>query len=148
MNICRKYILVCLVFILSANLYATTNTDSLYRIVRIQSKGDYYIIRVQRNDSLFKIVSRVITLDSNSNLELIRKGNKYKFIWGIMDTDTSASVEPLVGISNYLHVKKSRYWGDSKIKFTKRFHYRLYNTRNLIGLYYVPSAFIYRREKY
>ncbi|GAB2669422.1 hypothetical protein GCM10027036_23650 [Flavihumibacter cheonanensis] len=148
MKIYRIYLLAWLIFILSANLYATGNTDSLYRIVGIQTRGDYYVIRAQRNDSLFKIVSRIVSLDSNSNLELIRKGNKYNFIWGIHDRNTSAIVEPLVGNASYLHVKKRRYWDDNKIKFTKRFHYRLYNTRNLIGLYYVPSAFIYCREKY
>ena len=127
-----------LVVVSSSNLYATTNTDSLYNIVGIKKRGDYYVIRAQRNDSLFKIVSAIVSLDNYSNLQQIRIGNKYKFTWGFIDKDSSYIVEPLVGNSSYLHVKKSLYWGDSKIKFTKRFHNRLYSTRNLFGLYYVP----------
>lgn len=139
MNVTKNYILICLVAFLATKAYGIEKSDSLYKILKIKTTGDYYVIHAQRNDSLFKIVSKKVLQDKEPNLELLRKGKSYYFDFSREDDDTTKAVEPLVGTANYLHVKKSYYWGDTKIKFTKRFHYRLYITKNLIGLYYSPS---------
>lgn len=71
---------------------------------------------------------------------MLKKGKYYNFNFGKEDNDTTkVKAEPLVGSANYLDVKRSLFWGDTKIKFTKRFHYRIYTAKILIGLYYFPS---------
>lgn len=117
--------------------YGIERVDTLYKVLKIKTKGDYYVIVAQRNDSLFKIISKKVSKEKYPDLELLKKGKCYYFDFDKNDS-TSVKAEPLVGISNYLHVKRSRFWGDTKIKFTKRFRYRLYTTKNIIGLYYSP----------
>jgi hypothetical protein len=46
--------------------------DVLFKVTRIKSKGDYFIIIAERNDSLFKIISKKVSL-INPNLELLKK---------------------------------------------------------------------------
>lgn len=139
MSINKIYIVICLVAFSITKVYGIEKADSLYKILKIKTKEDYYVIHAKRNDSLFKIISKKVSLDKKPNLELLRKGKSYYFDFGKEDNDTTkVKVEPLAGSANYLHVKRSRFWGDTKIKFTKPFHYRLYTTKNLIGLYYSP----------
>lgn len=139
MSISKIYILICFVSFSITKSYAIEKGDTLYKILKIKETGDYYVIHAQRNDSLFKIVSKKVSLDPKPRLELLRKRKFYYFYFGKEDNETTnVEVEPLVGIANNLHVKRSRFWGDTKIKFTKRFHYRLYTSKNLIGLYYSP----------
>lgn len=119
--------------------YGAGNADSLYKILKIKTKGDYYVIHAQRNDSLFKIISKIVSLDKKPDLEQLRKGKSYYFDFGRTNHDTTkVETVPLSGSASYLHVKDSRFFNDgkTKIKFEKRFHYRIYMTRNLIGLYY------------
>lgn len=137
MKIIKALMLLCFVGFSITKSYGVQKTDSLYKVLKIKEKGDYYVIIAQRNDSLFKIISKKISPDKKPDLECLKKGKSYYFDFGKVDSTTIES-ERLVGIANYLHVTKSRFWGDTKIKFTKRFHYRLYTTKNLIGLYYSP----------
>ena len=119
-------------------VHAIEVSDSLYKILKIKTSGDYYVIHAKRNDSLFKIVSKKAEV-RETHLKELKKGGYYNFVFSNKDSDTiKVGGEPLIGHASYLHVKRSRFWGDTKIQFTKRFHYRLYITKNLIGLYYSP----------
>lgn len=117
-------------------------TDSFYKITRIKTKGDYFIIHAERNDSLFKIISKK-TQEKESDLELLKKGNYYDFDFGNNDKNNAGNgAETLDGVVNYLDIDNKAAFVDGKtrIKFTKRFHYRLYTTKNLIGIHYIPNA--------
>lgn len=108
--------------------------------MKIKAKGDYYVIHARRNDSLFKIISKNASPDLKLGLVLLRKGKRYYFDFGEENSDSSrVAIVPFTGNASYLHVKNSRFFVDGKtrIKFEKRFHYRLYSSRNLIGLYYL-----------
>jgi hypothetical protein len=111
-------------------------------VIRIKSKGDFYIVIAKRNDSLFKIISEKSSL-IKSNLELLKRGGYYYFDFDNSNNkNTEEKIEPLSGIVNYRDVKNKSAFivGGTKIRFTKRFHYRLYFTKNLIGLYYIPNS--------
>jgi hypothetical protein len=134
---------MCFVAFSATKSYGVEKADSLYKILKIKTTGSYYVIHAQRNDSLFKIISKKASLDENANVEQLSKGKRYCFDFGGKNNNP-ANIEavPLSGSASYLHVKNSRFFTDGKtrIKFTKRFHYRLYMTKNLIGLYYSPGC--------
>lgn len=143
MNISKIYILFWILVFSGFPVYGIGKADSLYKILRIKTNGDYYIIHAQRNDSLFKIISKRVQVDKNHNLELLKKGEYYYFVFGdAKHKDNKDKVEPLSGVANYLDVQNKYVFidGDTKIKFTKRFHCRIYITKNLMGLYYVPNS--------
>lgn len=81
----------------------------------------------------------MVSPDMKPDLGQLRKGKSYYFDFGTTTKDT-AKVEtvPLSGSASYLHVDNSQFFTDgrTRIRFEKRFHYRIYMTRNLIGLYY------------
>ena len=138
-----KY-LVFIVYLICSSLqtYCIEKPSTLFKVTRIKSKGDYYIINAKRNDSLFKIISKKVSL-VKPNLEILKRGGYYYFTFGDPDKKvTEEKVEPLTGIVNYLDIKNKPFFidGRTRIKFTKRFHYRLYFTKNLLGLYYVPNT--------
>ncbi|KAF5040342.1 hypothetical protein DSECCO2_534460 [anaerobic digester metagenome] len=140
MNIIKTCFCLLFLFYSFFDAYCIEKTDSLYKIVKIKTKGDYYIIHAERNDSLFKIISKKVQAEV-TGLELLKKGRSYYFDFG-SNTATEEQVEPLSGIANNLDVKSRPVFidGKTKIRFTKRFHYRLYTTNNLKGLFYVPNA--------
>lgn len=80
-------------------------------------------------------------MNNKPNLDLLKKREYYYFDFRNNNEPTENKIEPLSGISNYLDVKNKNVFvdGNTRIRFTKRFHYRLYTTKNLIGLYYVPK---------
>lgn len=133
-------ICLCVLLVLFSSLYAycIDNKDSTYRIVKIKTKGDYYIIHAEKNDSLFKLISKKVLIQE-PDLELLKKGKSYYFDFG--NNKAIEEIEPLIGIANNLDVKEKSIFidGNTKIRFTKRFHYRLYTTNNLKGLFYVPN---------
>lgn len=138
----KIYILFFVLIISFIKVYGTTKTDSLYKVVKIQRTKDYYLIHARRNDSLFKIISKKTILEKKTNLEKIKIGSYYYFDFNKKSNDDGKSeISPLAGIVNNLDVKNNNTFVDGKtrIKFTKRFHYRLYVTKNLIGLYYQPN---------
>lgn len=133
-------LLFCLV-ISYLQAYCLENPDTLFKITRIKSKGNIYIIIAKRNDSLFKIISLKSPV-TGSNLEQIKVRGYYYFDFDNSNKEISEEkIEPLSGIANYSDVENKSIFiiGDTKIRFTKRFYYRLYMTKNLMGLYYVPS---------
>jgi hypothetical protein len=133
-------ILIGTVIFSSNHAFGSGNTDTLYKVLKIKTKGDYYVIHAIRNDSLFKIISRKASPEIKLDWVLLRKGKRYCFDFGVEISDSSGVEKvPFTGNASYLHVKSSRYFVDGKnrIKFEKRFHYRIYSSRNLIGLYYL-----------
>jgi len=139
--------LILIMLLISSTLcsYCANPPDSLFRVKRIRSKGDYFIIHAERNDSLFKIISKKIQ-GVRPNLEEIKRGKYYFFIFGDSSKQTLGNIEPLKGRMNNLDFRPKSIFrpkptfidGTTKIRFTKRFHYKLYPARNLIGLYYIP----------
>ena len=132
---------LCIALCSIQHIYSAENQDDLFRVIKIKTKRDYYIIHTKRNDILFKIISKKMQLDI-PNLELLKKGNYYYFDIGINSKKaTEDNIEALTGIANYLDVKNKPVFvdGNTKIRFTKRFHFRLYTTKNLIGLFYIPD---------
>jgi len=137
----RSLIIIFGLICSSLQTYSIDKQDTLFKVTRIKTKGDYYIIHANRNDSLFKIISKKVSL-VNPNFEILKKGGYYYFIFGNPNKKvTEEKVEPLTGIVNHLDVKNKPVFidGNTKIRFTKRFHYKLYFTKNLLGLYYVPN---------
>lgn len=142
MIIKKIFILLFCMIISSVHAYCLEKSDSLFKVIRIKSKGDFYIVIAKRNDSLFKIISEKSSL-IKSNLELLKRGGYYYFDFDNSNNkNTEEKIEPLSGIVNYRDVKNKSAFivGGTKIRFTKRFHYRLYFTKNLIGLYYIPNS--------
>lgn len=63
MDIGKVFMLLCFAGLSITKSYGFQRTDSLYKILKIKKKGDYYVIEAQRNDSLFKIIFiKVFTL--------------------------------------------------------------------------------------
>lgn len=164
------FLVICLVCS-SLQTYSINKPDTLFKVTRIKSKGDYNIIFAKRNDSLFKIISKKV-LFANQNFELLKRGGYYNFDFHFNKklSEKKAESEPMpeTGIVNYLDIKKTDHNfnlqkkelsvekveplkgrvnkkdklfidGNTKIRLTKRFHYGLYKTRNLMGLYYIPN---------
>jgi hypothetical protein len=116
---------VLILFFLANGLLAQENS---FKILKIKSKKDFYIIQAKRNDSLFKIIS-LKTSTNQPNSEQIKKGNDYIFTFDRPDTLPSSPV-PLKSVMNHL---------DSRtiyVKPTQRFHNKIYTTNELFGLYY------------
>lgn len=139
MNITKTCLCLLLVLCSSSQAFCIKNTDSTYRVVKIKTKGDCYIIHAEKNDSLFKIISKKVN-DTEDDLELLKKGRSYYFDF-CRDKSTADKGEPLSGVANNLDIKNKSVFidGKTRIRFTKRFHYRLYTTDNLKGLFYIPS---------
>lgn len=137
----KKIILFSILLLFPIHLYSIERTSTLYKVSNISSNGDYYIIIVMRNDSLFKIISRKNKVKMPEN-ESIKKGSFYYFDLNYQnDSFKDNRIKPLSGVANYFDVTNNKEFidGNTKIKFTKRFHYRLYMTKNLIGLYYISN---------
>ncbi len=82
MSIIKVYTLIgCLVFS-NATAFCAGNADSLYKVLKIKTKGNYYVICAQRNDSLFKIISKMVSIDKKRDSEKLRKGKSYYFDFG------------------------------------------------------------------
>jgi hypothetical protein len=142
MDMNRIYLLVCLIIFSVVRVYGIERMDSLYKVLKIKVTGDYYVIHAQRNDSLFKIISKKVSLNNTRNLQLLKTGRYYYFDFGNGQNGAKDEVQPLTGIMNNLDVKNDHVFvdGRTRIKFTRRFHCRLYTTKNLIGLYYSPPT--------
>lgn len=139
MSLTKIYILVIsLAFLIPDAAYSATNEDSLYKVIKIKRNRDHYTIHAERNDSLFKIISRKVSPDMAPGLVKLRKGRHYYFEFAVDSNDTVRSAPPLTGIASYLHVKRMGFLrsGKGRTKRAERFHYRTYETCNLIGLYY------------
>lgn len=142
MKINKICILIWMLVFYSLQVYSSEKADSLYKVLTIKTNGDYYVIQVQRNDSIFKIITKKVQPDKKANLKQLKKGEYYYFDFKDAKNEAKeAKVVPISRIANDLDVQNKYVFvdGDTKIKFIKRFHYHLYTTKNLIGLYYVPN---------
>jgi hypothetical protein len=108
MGISKLYLSICFVTISITRVYGIEKTDSLYKVLKIKTAGDYYVIYAQRNDSLFKVISKKVPLEKRTDLELLRKGLCYYFDFGKKENEASKDrIEPLSGIINNLDVKNN-----------------------------------------
>ncbi|MBB3699098.1 hypothetical protein KMW28_07965 [Flammeovirga yaeyamensis] len=139
MKFIKIIILTLLLSMVTLLTYSMNKPHAKYKVIKVKTKGDYYIIHAMRNDSLFKIISKKVVI-KESEFELLKKGKSYYFDFG--SNIDEKGTEPLAGIANYLDVKNKPVFidGNTRIRFTKRFHYRLYTSNNLMGLYYIPPS--------
>lgn len=139
-----RFISIIVSLFLFSNLYGAETGDSLFLIRKIKSDANYFIIEAIKNDSLFLILSQKTTSEEDSifnKYQIIKKNKYYRF--ELSKKRTKPGV--LLGIINYLHVKNGRKSkpfngfidGKTKIKYKKKYHYKIYETKNLVGLYYV-----------
>ena len=71
----------------------------------------------------------------------IKKGECYSF--DLVDKKKDSNV--LYGIRSYLHIKGGKRQksfeglidGETRIKYRKKYHYKIYETKNLAGLFYI-----------
>ena len=99
------------IFILTRSLafsiikvYANEKADSFYKILKIQTTGDYYVIHAQRNDSLFKIISKKVSLDPAQLEHEVEFLNKI-----LLQTETIlqlCSVSEVIDINRYKVIHK------------------------------------------
>jgi len=137
-----KYAIFLLFMLYCINTSGQEVYDSLFVVKKIKSKGDYYYIDAVRNDSTFLILSKKEQLSKVEGLTKIKKGKSYYFDFNVADNEGIPDrIKPLDGIMNYLDVhfviidEKG-----TEVKRTEKYHYRVYSTKNLIDLYYIPSG--------
>lgn len=128
-----KLLLLTIILISPLYTYCIEDTDTLYKVVCIKSKKSYYIIHAKRNDSVFKIISRKIS-NTDTNLERIKIGHYYYFDFGYTEDQN----DTVIFIDNYMDMRGVYYDDNKLIRYRKRFHYKLYETKSLKGLYYIP----------
>ena len=91
-------LLIGTVIFSSNHAFGSRNTDTLYKVVKIKTIGDYYVIHARRNDSLFKIISKKASPDFKLGWVLLRKGERYCFDFGGEISDSSgAETVPFTG---------------------------------------------------
>lgn len=105
-----------------------SNRATLFKIKSIQDKREFYIIYAKRNDSLFKIVSK---LEGGTNGEKIKVGRHYnlkleKFF--PLDSIFGIAIAPNAGIRGFDY-------GGKTIYKEKKSHNKVYRAKNLKGLY-------------
>lgn len=130
----------CVLVLFGSKGYALDQADSLYKVLKIKSEKNYYIIHLGKQDSLFKLISKKEPLDlAETSREILTKGKSYYF--NFRSPSDKELVGSLDGIANYRDVKNAGFFveGKLRVKFTKRFHYRLYTTDDLIGFYHMPT---------
>ncbi len=137
-----SYMIICFVFCsCNYNSLKYSKDEEFFKVQKIKTDASatWYEIYAKKSDSLILIYS-VVTSDTLSNYELIKKGKYYKFTFGYPDNviDSNGTV-PLTGVANPLHIKGERlqYYLHSWTGF--RFDRRDYYTKNLHGLYYIPE---------
>lgn len=116
--------------LLSTKVYCQDKTETLFKIVAIKERNSYYIIHAKRNDSLFKIISRKIDNSDNSQKTIIKRGKYYLFEFGNKNDKNHPKH------LNYMDIYSVQVSENDFIRLTKRFHYKIYETSNLKGLYY------------
>lgn len=65
--------LACFLILLNTRIYAFQKSASLFKALRVKTKRDYYFVIAQRNDSLFKIISKKVPNAEVLNLEKTKK---------------------------------------------------------------------------
>ena len=106
-----------------------SNRTTLFKIKSIKDKREFYIIYAKRNDSLFKIVSK---LEGGANGEKIKVGRHYnlkleKFF--PLDSIFGIAIAPNAGIRGF------GYYGEKTVYIERKSHNSLYRAKNLKGLY-------------
>lgn len=106
------------------------NSSSIYRITKIKTEKNYYVIYASRNDSTFKILSKIDSVDYLI-CRKIEKGKSYALnLRELFPIDTlfGRAVAPNLGIDGICVNNKI-------IRTEKKSHYKIYKALNLTGLY-------------
>ncbi|WP_455584679.1 hypothetical protein [Bacteroides sp.] len=131
-----KYLFILLILCWSykgtAQITREKTPDYSLKINRINNIKSYYIIYAQRNDSVFKIVSRKQD-NSNNSCKKIEVGKSY-----LLNLRVIFPLDSIWGfkIMNPLDVSDMVLEEGVTIKIEKSSHYKIYESENLNGLYY------------
>lgn len=106
--------------------------DDLYKVFKLDSINDWYLIYALRKDTVYKIVSHK---ENNQDCELIRVGSKYK-----LSLKSMTEVAPVInGVKmvpmNYLDI--SHMFDENTAIRVDNGSYDLYFTDNIKGLCFV-----------
>ena len=133
----KTLIKICVVFLFHSCL-STQNTinsnTGLYKIKKIQTKNDWYIIYAEKQDSTFKIVSGS-EIGLNSECEKIRVGKSYAFELKSRRNNVPEINGVKLSPVNYLDIECYSFDKDTEICIEpKKGIYDLYHANNLKGL--------------
>ena len=123
------FLLLALSCSLSNHLNGIKNNEELYKVVKIKEENTYYIVYIQRNDSIFKVISDKINISNNCNR--IKVKSKYK-----LELRKTAPIDSILGIpiAPNLGVTGMEMTDGSILEFEEKSHYTIYRTNNLDGL--------------
>lgn len=127
----EKYLMIIILILYASSCTTTTNIRNLkmvglYKVTKIKSDKNVYIIEASRNDSIFKILSEK-NLKREEECNKIKKNYHYNF--------TLKKLFPLDNSSGSLvsMVEKYEYNG-TIVKIERKYHSSIYMAPNLKGL--------------
>jgi hypothetical protein len=132
----KTYLILSLIGILSISCYVKkingTNDFNLYKVNKIDSINNYYILYVKRNDSLFKVVSKK---QINTNCKSVHIHKSYDFKLNLMKLSINGNN---VSVPNNLDIQCFQF--DEKTTICNEPNvYGLYFTESLNGLCLIVS---------
>ena len=126
------FFVFCLVSCTQSKLTVSPQPDNLYRIIHIESCGEYtYIIHAEKNNYFFKIINfdhdgAVLSPDCNR----IRVGERYN-----LDLEKTLPVDSVGGMAFVSHIHGISLEECGRIEeLEKKFHSTIYFAKNLVGL--------------
>ena len=132
----KNIILLCALFLLiscnNLNINQYASMDS-YKVVKIEEYSKYFIIKVERNDSLFKIVSAKDCMLGNNQGNQIRINKLYK-----LNLKPRNERNDNIFLVNYLDVQCYGY-EDTTICYEEDCIPELYYAKNLKGLHLIDE---------
>lgn len=114
-------------------LIDTTHDSMQYKITQIVTDDSCYTIYACRNDSIFQIFSPILDVNKNNKSAKISVGRYYYLsLYKIFPVDSimGIPVMPNLGITSFIY-------GNKRISLKKECHNRIYQARNLDGLYLI-----------
>lgn len=136
-----KNILLISLILVSCNYYPknsignkinNANTSDLYKISKIDSINSYYVIYINQQDEIYKIISK--KENTSHKFDIIKKNRYYRFkLINFPEYDNNdsltgfSSIQPCFMLDPNTQVCKEKEVAG------------LYTTKNLKGLYYVDS---------
>lgn len=107
-----------------------TDVDDLYKITKIDSINSFYFIYCDKDERIYKIISKKI--DEKSKLNKIKENKYYRFQLTSFP-DYSKDNNPLTGFNSI----EPCFMLDKQTKVCKEQGIELCTTKNLKGLYYL-----------
>lgn len=129
MTVMKRIILIAITLLIPICMFAQGGgKKQAYRIRRISNRGDCYVIRASRNDSLFLIIGEKYS--NNPTGEKLRVGKSY-----VLDLKQIFPVDSLFGMpfAPNLGVVGIGLSDGSKLSTSRRYHRAIYSAKNLDG---------------